>query len=217
MKRVLAILIVAALVVLVLAILVGDSANAITAWADWYDPYTGLWGWERTTIEEHPAEWHLKKPLLTFNGRYTVAVNYDLPLEEMIRVSGYVRVNQCINALNFPITERGLVNTEVTILKLNGNASTKEILAMMERNGFRPATLAELLALGASFHDLRSTAALGSVWRESWGSGHCSRHVVTLVRCGTRRDSNLRLRDTVWDWSNFYQFAAVRIMSVKIE
>jgi hypothetical protein len=62
-----------------------------------------------------------------------------------------------------------------TLFSFKGTIQTEEVLEIMDRYGYRPANLRELLALGASFPELQKKfriIALGSVWREPIENNH---------------------------------------------
>ena len=77
----------------------------------------------------------------------------------------------------------------------------------MDEAGYRPATLAELLALGESQPELQRQfpiIALGSVWRGAFGR----RRVACLYVPGYGRRLNLYYLDN--DWRAHCRFLAVR-------
>ena len=85
--------------------------------------------------------------------------------------------------------------------------SSKEAEKEMEKAGFRPATLPELLALGRDYPDLQKQfliAALGSVWRHPAGSSD----TPLLEWDGGGRDLGLHWLEG--DWRGGCRFAAVR-------
>lgn len=77
----------------------------------------------------------------------------------------------------------------------------------MDKAGYRPANIAELLALGAQYPDIQRQfpiVALGSVWRLR-SSGPC-------VPClwGDDWERGLHLRQLMDKWHPGYRFAVVR-------
>ena len=138
---------------------------------------------------------------------YTVTINYSKSLKEMIKVGEYDYHHSDITAENFPIEGEGTVEVNLQLIHLNEVLSTKEVLAELDKQGMRPATLAELLALGWMFKELQREfpiVALGSVWRNR--NGH--RDVPYLISRGSDRDLNLRWDDDAW--GGHCRFLAVR-------
>ncbi len=140
-------------------------------------------------------------------GRYSVTVNCDMPLADMIAAGRYDWKNDNITAQNFPIQGSGTSKTEIALFHFNRGMSTEAVLAELDKRGYRPATLPELLALGAVHPELQRQfpiVALGSVWRDLDGC----RRVACLDGGGAGRDLFL-----VWcerGWDGLCRFAAVR-------
>ena len=138
---------------------------------------------------------------------YPVTVDYSKTLAEMISAGHYNGGNDEITAENFPFDGEGTVEVEVQLVHLNRVASTDEVLAHLEVNGLRPATLAELLAFGAANPDVQrefSVVALGSSWVSRLGA----RNVPYLYRRGAKR--NLSLYGHGDQWNEICRFLAVR-------
>jgi len=102
---------------------------------------------------------------------YDIIVDYSQTLEQMVAVVGCDSVNRNISSSNKDftkeiITKKGIrEELKVVLLHLDRVATSQEVLAEMERLGLRPATLAELLALGAKHPELQREfpiIALGS-------------------------------------------------------
>lgn len=139
---------------------------------------------------------------------YPVTVDYGLSLSEMIKAGHYDYANSDITAKNFPKTEMsGKVKTNLELVHLNHSATTDEVLAHMEAQGFRPATLPELLAFGKMYPDVQRefpVVALGSSWVGL--DGYCC--VAFLWDGGGKRSLYL---DWCEDgWYGFCRFLAAR-------
>ena len=215
------------LVVLVLTTLGTFGASAATIPFEWIDnppgtceqvhrsSYARTWARATRSIARGARHDAVAAPLLVFDGRYAVTVNYDLSLDEMIAAGELDDVAPGINAANFPVSARGTAVIEVTLLRLNRCVSTDAILAFMDRNGYRPATLPELLALRIAFRDLRYVTALGSVWYERIGNDRIFHNVVSIYgRYGQRR---LGLEYERGGWGvGVSRFAAVRKTKMKM-
>lgn len=100
---------------------------------------------------------------------YSIIVDYSQTIEQMVAAGKYNYVSPDINSKNFgqelAIKKRAQEELSVVLLHLNREASSEEVLVEMERRGLRPATLAELLALGAKHPELQrkfTIVALGS-------------------------------------------------------
>ncbi len=131
-----------------------------------------------------------------------------LALSARIHRSGYAYVNPYINEENFPIDVGMVSRVEYKLFNFNHrNVSSKEVIAEMDKEEFRPATLPELLAFGNERIELSEESpviALGSVCKRSGGD----RFVTGLFNMrGTRK------LDTLWfmsRWSAFYSFLGIR-------
>lgn len=144
----------------------------------------------------------------TAKNTFRVLVNYSHTVEEMVRVGKYDRSNSNINSENFPTDRDGAAEVEVELVHLNRVISDgDEAVRELDRMGYRPAELHELLALGEQRPEVQREfpiAALGSVWR--FWSG--DRVVAYLCRVGSERELGLRWFDG--SWGAVWRFAAVR-------
>jgi hypothetical protein len=141
---------------------------------------------------------------------YVVSVDYAKSVEQMKSDGQYNWSNDNINGENFPLTGKGTIKTDdLKLVHLNKVTSTKYVKAYLEENGFRPATIEELLAFGATYPDVQREfpiMALGS----SWVRGHDHRYVPYLAMAGTKRHLNLHWGDE-HQWPEICRFlAAVR-------
>ncbi len=138
---------------------------------------------------------------------YSVVVDYDMSLANMIKVGKYDYVNGEITSKNFPITGSGKVDISFELVHLNKSASSEEVLLHMEKNNLRPATLAELLAFGAKYPEIQRefpVVALGSSWVNSYGR----RDVPCL-----RRNGSVRYLGLYWfgdGRGDYWRFLVVR-------
>jgi len=101
---------------------------------------------------------------------YKVMVDYSMSLEDMIAAGKYDFVNGYITTTNFPIDreETGKEDVEVILVCLGESLTTEQVKSEFYRRGLKPATIMELLALGASHPELQrefSILALGSSLR----------------------------------------------------
>jgi hypothetical protein len=100
----------------------------------------------------------------------------------------------------------GLKDCEVALFHFDKNITSEAAIAEMDKAGYRPAKIEELLALGEFHPDLQREfpiVALGSSWRNP----SANLGVPCLSRGGAERDLSLR-----WfgrDWSGNCRFVAV--------
>lgn len=138
--------------------------------------------------------------------RYVVTVDYGLTLEEMVAAGRYDRKNTDITAGHFPLVRSGAMDVGIVLVHFNRYITSDEALRELDKMGFRPAKLEELLAFGARFREVQREfpiMALGSVWRH-FGP----RRVPCLWGSSGRRRLSLLWFGHVWDES--CRFAAVR-------
>lgn len=140
-------------------------------------------------------------------GIYPVAVDYTKTIDEMVSAGHYDWKNDDINSKNFSVSGEGVVNVNLELIHLNKMISSEDVLAYLEKNGMRPATIAELLAFGATHPEVQrefSIICLGSSWVDSDGD----RLVPCLYGGGSGR--GLSLRWFVGGWNVHCRFLAVR-------
>lgn len=138
---------------------------------------------------------------------YPVNVDYSASVEQLIKNGKYDWFNDDITGRNFPSSEKGTAQVVVYLVNFDHDISSEDAVKELDRQGLRPATLKELLALGSTYPDLQRKdliVALGSTWRGS--DGRVS--VPCLGGVGSRRG----LRLTWWGgvWGSGWRFAAVR-------
>ena len=108
--------------------------------------------------------------------------------------------NSDITEENFP--EQGKREKVSKIFKFDKNMISEEAIAEMDKEGYRPATIYELLEWDWDGKDW--IFALGSVWQDRSGD----RRVPYLSRGGSLRE--LHLCWFGYGWSGLCRFAAVR-------
>ncbi len=164
---------------------------------------------------------------------FTVTVDYNRTLLQMIQAGKYDHADHEINAEHFPIVydmgeyevsivthdaetaklfqppQKGKwkVELEVILVHFNRNISSDDAIKEMDQLGLRPAVLPELLAFGEMHPAVQKDfpiVALGSVWLLGGGN----RRVPGLDRWVAERE--LHLFYFVGDWLGGYRFAAVR-------
>lgn len=148
----------------------------------------------------------------TTNGlgdAYMVTVDRDKKLKAMIEAGRYDYANSDITDKHFPVEGSGQSQVEIILRHYDKVMSKDAVLADLDKDGLRPATIEELLALGADTktRDLQRKfpiIAFGSVWRGLFGY----RYVAFLDGNGSER--YLSLSWFGFDFYEFCRFAAVR-------
>jgi hypothetical protein len=101
---------------------------------------------------------------------YTVTVDYGLTLEEMIANCGFYGKSDGITTEFFLVKGEGKKAVEITLVHFNRVIETAEAIKVMYAQGYRPATIEELLALAKEEPLLQKSfqiVALGSVSKDS--------------------------------------------------
>ncbi|MEK7553547.1 MAG: hypothetical protein AAB504_02605 [Patescibacteria group bacterium] len=138
---------------------------------------------------------------------YLMTIDYDRSVKDGIKAGNYDWRNDDITAKNFPSQETGTAEVSIDILHFGKDISTDEVRAELDKHGYRPATLKELLALGEKHSNLQREfpiIALGSVWQGPHGCRSCP----YLYRDGSERCLGLGWVGSWWRGS--CRFAAVR-------
>ena len=136
---------------------------------------------------------------------FSVAINYSESLRQMIEAGSYDEVSKDISPRNFYLQSVGHRRAELTLVQFGYAMSPFEMIERMKAQGFRPATIEELLAIGREKPDLQRTipiVALGS----SRTHGN-SRWFPCLG--GNRAKRTLTLAIMYRRWSIYYRFSFV--------
>ena len=120
----------------------------------------------KTELDSNPK-------ILDTKREFNLIIDYRKSLEEMIVAGRYKHWDSNINITNFPVIKPfevvdDVVSVKAKILELSGSEFffEKEIQRIY-KNGYRPANLAELLALGAThphFQYQERISCIGSIW-----------------------------------------------------
>jgi len=136
---------------------------------------------------------------------YPITVDYSKSLTEMVKAGKYYCANSGINDFHFPTQLTGKHKLKAEFVQYDCNISSKEVIADLDKRGFRPGTVHELAALGKKYPNEQAEGpivALGSVW----GRGSGIRWVACLYDGGSRRKLGLNSGD----WSADHRFLAFR-------
>lgn len=101
-----------------------------------------------------------------------VAADKSIKLADMVAAGRYDWVSLDANEKNFTVKPERFTTEGVEIVDFGRRITTKAILAELERNHLRPATIEELLAYGAAHPDEQlkhPIVALGSSWTNRYG------------------------------------------------
>ena len=139
-----------------------------------------------------------------------LVIDYTKTLGQAIADGNYDWKNSDINTKNFPISPEMIgkkVEVSAKLFHFNRNISSEDAISEMDKAGYRPATLMELLVLGFLFPELQKQfpiIALGSFWRNACDD----RYVPYLSVDGSERWLDLRW---FWgDWIAYYRFLGIR-------
>ena len=143
----------------------------------------------------------------TASNTYPLSVNYGMSVEDAVKLGRYDWANSDITSRNFPTKRTGKADLTIKFMQFNRAISTEDALRELDRMGYRPAELHEILAFGEKYPDVQREfpiVALGSVWQGRDGG----RGVPCLSRSGSGRVLHL---DWIGDdWNGICRFAAVR-------
>lgn len=141
-------------------------------------------------------------------GNYPVVVDYTLSLEEAVKLGHYGSVDGNIYEKNFPNNRSGKPFISIELLSFNRKISVDDVSKEIDKMGYRPADLRELLALGERYPNIQTEfpiVALGSVSKHSLAE-KC--YVPGLSSCGRRTLVLYFLEGGHWE--EIYRFAVVR-------
>lgn len=144
------------------------------------------------------------KPIPT---TYPVEIDYTDTFEQRLAAGRYDWKNSDITEKHFPVKGEGKVKLDLELAHYAKSMSTEAVLAAIDAQGYRPATIEELLAFGAKYPELQREfpiIALGSVWRDLNGR----RDVAFL--CGGGHERYLGLGRVEGDWGGHCRFLVVR-------
>ena len=140
------------------------------------------------------------------SGGYHLFVNYDESVEDAVKAGHYDWVDQNINSHNFSTTQKGSRRVEMKLIHFGRAISSQEALKEIDRMGYRPAELHEILAFGREYPEVQRKfpiIGLASVWRDVRDDAR----VPYLDRNGSKRNLNLNWLEN--DWNEICRFAAL--------
>ena len=138
---------------------------------------------------------------------FTILVDETKTVEELVVEGNYDWSNSNVTSKNFPRSEEGTKDKkEVALFHFNKTMTSEDVIAEMKKDGYRPATIFELLALGVTQPELQRgfpIIALGSDCTLDGG-----RHVADLY--GVAGGRGLGLGWLGGDWSVGCRFVGLR-------
>ena len=137
---------------------------------------------------------------------FEVGIDQTRTLDQLIAVGKYDWVSPDLTKYFTIAPGADYIVTLLTLLNFNQEMTSEQVLVEMDRLGLRPATLQELLSLGAQRPELQKefpVIALGTVVRVSG-----DRRVAFLYRGD--RERYLYLFWFAGQWCEYCRFAAVR-------
>ena len=138
---------------------------------------------------------------------YTILVDETQTVEEAVKAGDFDWSNKNIISKNFPKPDNGVrVEKETALFHFGKTMSSEAVIAQMDAEGYRPATIWDLLGLVQKEPDLQRKFAIVALGSEL-GIG-VARHVAVLCRGVAGRGLGLGGFDGGWAGSN--RFLAVR-------
>lgn len=186
------------------------------------DRQTGMMTWNEFMHERLVALHALISPALTPAGlsaeasveaenTYPLIVDYGRSVEDAVKLGRYGWASGDINTCNFPTKRKEREKTPDVAMELvhfNRVVSTDEALRELDRMGYRPAKLRELLAFGEKYPEVQREFPVVALGSSVWLNRFDERYFPCLDRIGSRRHLDLhRLED---NWLGLCRFAAVR-------
>lgn len=136
---------------------------------------------------------------------YKMVVNYDRSIVDLLNI-GHYRCNDLITDVKFPSSEGGEREVEFGLFRTNLNLQSYEVFAEMEKSGFRPATVKELLSYGEKNSENKGLiVGFGSVYEIN---GY--RYVCNIILHGSDHEAGLSLHCDL-GWGAGVIFLGVRI------
>lgn len=142
--------------------------------------------------------------------KLTLNVDYRLTFKQMFAACNFSSSEPIVRERNFPIPvdlNRRFETLTVKLFHFNRSVHAEDAVFTMEKNGYRPAKIAELFAFSKTYPDLQKKfpiIALGSITEDRNGN-HCSPFIS-----GSRKTNQIGV---FWNGSGCYPFC--RFLAVK--
>ena len=194
-------------VVLVVLVLVGGVVHSTSADESLVNKLITLFE-GLTSYQIDDAVIEAKKRLGDEPAAYPISVDYERSVEAGVEAGHYEYVSPNIKSYNFPTKRTGTTEVVVELIHFKFGLSSNQVLRELDKMGYRPVDLHELLAFGEKYPKVQRKfpiAALGSIYRY----GFCANYAPYL---GVNSLGSRRVLNLIWvwvDWSTSYRVAAV--------
>src|SRR3989344_5105193 len=136
---------------------------------------------------------------------YPISVDYRKNVEDGVEAGRYHWANPNITSEHFPTKRNGRTEVRVKLIHFNRSVSADEALRKLDRMGYRPVELHELLVFGEKYPEIQRrfpVVGLGSIWRDR----NDNRYIPCL--CGDSSRRYLNLISDEHDLDEIWRFAA---------
>lgn len=82
---------------------------------------------------------------------FAVSVNYDRTVEDLVIAGKYTEWDPDLTDKNFPPKRSGAADLEIILVKFERDMKFRSVVRQLDKQGFRPAELLELLAFGEKY------------------------------------------------------------------
>jgi hypothetical protein len=143
--------------------------------------------------------------MTTDPSEHKILVDYTKTLEQMILDGKYVWKHDSITEKNFPLLAKMIGQKVEVVIKpffFGNDISGEEAIKYLSKDGYRPATLAELLAWGATNSETKiifPTIALGFIWQD-WEHHRYVPYIFTYEDKHTLRLGRVDKWSSLPDW-----------------
>ncbi|OGD67124.1 hypothetical protein A2442_01870 [Candidatus Campbellbacteria bacterium RIFOXYC2_FULL_35_25] len=138
---------------------------------------------------------------------FTILVDETKTVEELVVEGNYDWSDSNVTSKNFPRSEEGTKDKkEVALFHFNKTMTSEDVIAEMKKDGYRPATIFELLALGVTQPELQRGFPIIALGSDCTFDG--SRHVAYLYESAGGRNLHLLWLDN--DWNDYCRFVGLR-------
>ena len=135
---------------------------------------------------------------------FTVLVDENQSVEELVKACGFNWSNDNVVSKNLPQPANGQkLKKEIVIFHFDKNMSSEAVIAEMDRAGYKPATIWDLLGLAKKEPNLQKEFPIVALSFVCQLNGYPYLYVYSGAR-----ELGLDYFDDVW--SDFYRFAGVR-------
>ncbi len=144
----------------------------------------------------------------------TTTVDYSLNLEQMILAANYGHVNSDITPVSFPVRGSGTATLIAQLFHLDPSASHQDVVREMEKVGFRPANIEELIAYGTIMPNEQwelDIIGFGSIGQLDQIEGRWIYGVPRIFRASQGCELNLTAFG-YRDWPKEVRFLGVRVV-----